>query len=670
MPINDSPRSGFEVAPESSSQVASRRHDLSTRQRPMCRVSNGARLPASPDVGLQAVLRSFPYLTGTYVEEEGRYHLFINQANLHLEVMVAVMDHGVKPKVTEKKDGRIKESLFHLQGDVVEDDVDPDPDSGTFFTLTTNWDTTDFVGRLVVQDAEGARLKLKLDPGLSAPKKLRDLSGTTVVRVNDRPVLFERALLHDTVPAKLRTWHWWPLTPQQARFLASDFLFTLEDTVETNLGRRRATLLELVDHYHEQGRQVAPHVRAGVNQTNAEAIDELLGEVVSQAYTRRPEQGGIHEAHFDALFTVVRFHLGTKKVKPAPDATARPLTDLLQEIANANPSARVPNLERFGFIANDVQCSFKVSYSAVGGSGDLGVGVGAWAGTITFTPIEAQGWAKAVTYPFAFASLSAGLSVGVSGAKSGNGHAASAGVWLPEHIPGPCSGSDVSGSAGLGVGTEVGLSFVYAQGTEASGSPRSPLVCTFSPLDWETWRDAVSTGTLGAGIESTWMRGKIFPPGTALTPKDTTALLPRTKEVNYTSYLRRKSTIHYCTNDAQLRPEARQMLDMLAALELAAFTTGGSELKIRGWADRVGTPEANAELAAARAFNVETYLRDILVRLSDRGALDIRMDARGGGELERGPDEVENPAYRRTNLSLNGQLVLVLEGVPDGVPAE
>ena len=79
MPINDSPRSGFEVAPESSSQVASRRHDLSTRQRPMCRVSNGARLPASPDVGLQAVLRSFPYLTGTYVEEEGRYHLFINR---------------------------------------------------------------------------------------------------------------------------------------------------------------------------------------------------------------------------------------------------------------------------------------------------------------------------------------------------------------------------------------------------------------------------------------------------------------------------------------------------------------------------------------------------------------------------------------------------------------
>lgn len=112
------------------------------------------------------------------------------------------------------------------------------------------------------------------------------------------------------------------------------------------------------------------------------------------------------------------------------------------------------------------------------------------------------------------------------------------------------------------------------------------------------------------------------------------------------------------------------MLDMLAALELASFTTGGSKLQIHGWADRVGTPEANNELAAARAVNVETYLRDILVRISDRGELDVRIDATGGGEIERGPDEVDNPAYRRTNISLNGQLVLVLEGVPDGVPSD
>lgn len=673
MPVNDSPRSGFEVTPEIGSQVASRKHDLSTRQRPMCRVSNGARLPASPDAGLQAILRSQPYLTGTYVEEEGRYHLFVNQANLHLEVMVAIMDHGITPKVTEKKDGRIKESLFHLQGDLVEDDFDTDPDAVTSFVLTTSWDLEHFVGRLVVLEPDGARLRLKLDPALDASKKLKALSGTNLRRVSDRPVLFERALLHDTVPTKLRTWHWWPLTPQQSRFLASDFVFTTKDEVHTNLGRRTMNLLELVDHYYEQERQAPRHLVHDVNHKNAEAIDELLGEVISEAYARTPQRGGIHEAHFDVLYAMVRFHLGAKEVKPAPDASARPLTDLLQEIANANGRARLTRLEKFGFASDDAQCRFKVSYDVVGGSAELGVGWGAWLGTITFTPLEGAGWDKPVTYELALASMTVGLGAGASAVKTGTGSAVSGNVWRPEHIPGPVSGADTSSSAGGGVvGAEIGLGFLRVEGVPSKGSPRTPLMCNFSPLDWEKWTEVFNSGgTLGYSIiETTWTKGKISPLGAGLTRKDATALLPKMSDVNYTSYLKRKTSIHYCTNDAQLRPDARRMLDMLAALELAAFSAGGSRLRIGGWADRVGTPEANEELARARALNVETYLRDILVRLSDRGALDIAISAAPGGEIKKGPDEVENPAYRRTDLWLDGKLLLVLEGVPDGVPAE
>lgn len=660
-PVNKAPRGDHEVVPEAHSQVAGRTHDLSSRQRPMCRVSNAGRSPVAPDEAMRAILRGKPYLTGSYVEEKGRFNLFINQANLHLEVLVAFIDTGQKPVVNDDKDERLKKSLFHLQGD-----YDPDAFNPEVFHLSADWKRDNQVGKLLVDHADGERLRIVIDEDVKPlDHRIHDANGTTVVRVDDRPALFERLLAHDLVPAKFRTYHWWALTPQQERFLASDFVFATRDTVDTNLGLKELSLLEAVDHYYTQSREVAAHVRADVNERNAEAIDGVLLELQSKAYAH------IHVAHFDSLFQVVRFHLSTKKVKPAPDASARPLPELLQEIANDNRTARLKNFAAFGFHPKKVECAFEVSYSVMGTSVDLGLGVGGWAGTITLTQTKGTGWPEGPhTFPIAFLTGSAGFSVGYSAAKSGSGTAESSHRWLPEHLPGPCSGSDFSASAGVGVGVDAGVGYLAIDGTRSAGSPTSPLVCVFSPAAWKKYSDAISGGTLGAGLETGFIKGKIYPPGKKVTPKDAADLLPSSHAVNYTRYVKQKTTIHYCTNDAQLSQEARDLLDIVAALELPAFTTGGSKLRIIGYADRVGTPEANKELAVARALNVETYLRDSLVRLEDRGDLDIKFSAQGEGEIERGEDGVENPKFRRTDLFLNGQIILMLEGVPDGVPAE
>jgi outer membrane protein OmpA-like peptidoglycan-associated protein len=152
--------------------------------------------------------------------------------------------------------------------------------------------------------------------------------------------------------------------------------------------------------------------------------------------------------------------------------------------------------------------------------------------------------------------------------------------------------------------------------------------------------------------------------------EDAAAYLPKLSTAEYTRILNTKKKIHFCTNDAQLTEDAKRFIEVMAALELPALEVPDATFKIAGYTDRQGTPESNTELALARASNVRTYLEDILAPLEKRSRFEARIVARGPGEIEIGPDDADNPSFRRVQVVLDGKLLLSLEGVPDGLIAK
>lgn len=672
MAVNSMPRTNHEVVPENHSETKFQDHPSSTRLRPACRVSNAGRKQLPSDTALRAKLLREPYLTGHYVEEKGRFNFFINQAGRHIECLMAFIDTGRKPKVSKFKDKRIARSVARLGGD-----YDPAEDE---FTIYGAFDRLDTMGVLGLEDAKGDKLRLVLFEDL-APPKLKKFPSTVLIKVSDRPALFERYIAHPTVPSVFRTHHWFALTPQQTKFLRSGFVFDVEKEFAVSGGKKKLGIEGLVDHYFKTDLKdketTSAHIRRLHNETNAHAIERFFVELQSHVLGRKPEKGGIHEAHMATLVVMTRFHLARRKLRTAPDAHQENLVSLIARIVDDNPLQADKNLRRFGFVPGTVTNKFEVEYDIDGAGGGIPgakfIGGSAWAGFITlkktegaqpFSPSDGQ---SKRTFGLVMASADVGIGTPFQVInQSGSGEARSFHEWFSDHIPGKCLATGVGAAAAGGIGVSFSLAGdMFIPGDQSAGAPASPLSVLFPP--------SISFAPgLGASAGISEFVGEIFELKGGGKPKveDATAFLPKLSSAEYVRILNTKKKIHFCTNDAQLTEDAKHFIETMAALELPAFEVAESTFKITGYTDREGTPFSNIELSIARASNVQTYLDDILVRLDKQGRFKASFETRGAGEPTVGPDDVKNPKFRRVNIVLDGKLLLALEGVPDGLLAE
>jgi len=128
----------------------------------------------------------------------------------------------------------------------------------------------------------------------------------------------------------------------------------------------------------------------------------------------------------------------------------------------------------------------------------------------------------------------------------------------------------------------------------------------------------------------------------------------------YVSQYGRQSDVHFLLGSATVRDEARELIRVFAAEELAAFQRSSSDLLIDGFADRLGAKYFNDALSKARAENTAQAFRDCLGN-------DLRAEiiARGHGERLLTwlgfPDRQGKPEWRRVFATLDGHSAIVLQ---------
>ncbi|MGC4068874.1 MAG: hypothetical protein QM784_30370 [Polyangiaceae bacterium] len=271
-----------------------------------------------------------------------------------------------------------------------------------------------------------------------------------------------------------------------------------------------------------------------------------------------------------------------------------------------------------------------------------GLGGGYYGGTLQVSELPSND-PKAtptwdVTYPVSIAQVGVGL--GVSFGSDNDAVVSTPYPWQASNFPGPVKLVDLSIGAGISIG---------ATGFFVSGDGTYPeLVVDFSGL----------SPTLGAGAGLSEAIGSIGPAGAAKMPPF--SVLPETV---YTAAVDARSAVHFPFGQAELTPEGRQVLRILAAQELALFRAGHAKLLVESYADRVDTAEYNELLTKCRSWNCYQALKDILGS-SLHHSTEKRLLGLGetGAEAAGDKDNVENPTWRRSEIYVNGRLVLRLRG--------
>lgn len=135
---------------------------------------------------------------------------------------------------------------------------------------------------------------------------------------------------------------------------------------------------------------------------------------------------------------------------------------------------------------------------------------------------------------------------------------------------------------------------------------------------------------------------------------------PPPKFVDYRTTVGRADSIHFLLSSATVRDEAREILRIFAASELALFTDKHAELVVVGLADRLGRKWFNDELSKARAENVVQALVDCL---GDDFQVHVNISSHGERLLSAlgFPDDAETPEMRRVFLALGGVVGVTLE---------
>lgn len=342
------------------------------------------------------------------------------------------------------------------------------------------------------------------------------------------------------------------------------------------------------------------------------------------------------------------------------------------------------------------QYRYRYQFSVRGLAGDVGVGLGGFLGTFDIErlpgPGSTPGWGPTEFWTM-MGQVSGGLSAGFATGQRGpwtefgspfpwaSGSfrgpymilGAQAGAAIPTSaLPGQGETEDIGGSYGAGVIIFEGDGAMPSIMADAGGFQRISGASLGADVSLVT---GYLLGGRGEAIDQTRR-----PPATAV------------------SSHRSGTDFHFAVDDPTLSAVGRSELRRFCATHRAAFESSGSTLHIDGYASTTGGPERNEQLSRLRAQNVLNAIRDILgpayrIRPPRGGDAAIaeghgesphaealraeqerrelegawsegreRPRRRAGEEAvrERTTDEVEDPEWRRVDVTLNGVIVLTL----------
>lgn len=304
------------------------------------------------------------------------------------------------------------------------------------------------------------------------------------------------------------------------------------------------------------------------------------------------------------------------------------------------------------------------------------------------------------TYTLMFAGVGWGFSTDKAGKTSlegerNEGTGESEYAWLPHEVEGWCTLAGAAASATAHVGASKGVSALMIQGADTQ---TRPLVIDMSDLDLTALEVTKVKPGVEAQVEASVLVGWVVSHDETKKRRRPPEEVFRTESAALD--LQQQARVHFeSLGSAVLSPDGRQLLRMLAALELPAFMSPDSKLAINGHTDRVDTFDRNLWLAYFRVQNVRRALIDILgekLRVSSSGAPEAErltaVDVEGEdrewvgrlrvgnlaltwlGELlalrEGEPDRKENVQFRRVDVILNHQLVVSLKAPRSRAPDE
>ena len=306
-------RADHEWKPEQAAGFMDGTYAQSTRDDPKRRVGNAQRKPWPRFDGVEK-----KRLTGQWLDEQGRCHVFINQAGQHLEVLVTVVANGhMGTGAKGRQDAeRLKNRVYRFGGDL---------DGGTKYSLYLHAPDTPINDKSLQcgffhVESSGQQLTIEFDFGGALAEKLSPdsiarlqqhlgkLHGARCERTGTGPNLLDRQLARDEIPAQVRTTQWFPPTRQQDAALRKVLLDTKVRADDENyllegqgarLERLRSFAYpELVQRYfaiqskHSSLDALGPIERGRLTNI-ASALDELVRRAHSTAYVTPAEAGGI-----------------------------------------------------------------------------------------------------------------------------------------------------------------------------------------------------------------------------------------------------------------------------------------------------------------------------------------------------------------------------------------
>ena len=541
----------------------------------------------------------------------------LNQAGKHVE---AVLTSVLLPK---DKAGR--RDSYRLHGDLQTD--------GSFLMFSR---TQPDMRALLRRDAQTG--SVSLDTSALPGGKIDQLDLVTTT-----PTLMESTLNYLPAPIELVKPHeWFPLTRIQTRHLIDSLA--------------PAKIDPFLKHYFDTPAGDRVHEKIALRKA-ARPFDDYLNNVfgdknVGIHYVDRPlarfyTRTLLSESRWKRNLT--RSHLDWIQIMLSMVARGDHSKDFqgIQTHLGLRPDAGPTD-------PNAAQHTYKVTLKLTG----AGFFAHGYKGSITFEKTNPPFWPTSAAWPqgkvtFGIWILGLSATPDFSVGDTIEGEATTSLPWQPPDIPGTVS--MVKGGISVpGVAADAGFLHVY--GSEIY----PPMPVLFSDVGFKpptsvpkSRRDLIPVPDLGGSWGK--VQARSFPD-----------LDYTTSHINTDHAITSGLTedVHFCVDGALLTEDARQALRIMCANELAALTSPASRLTINGHTDRSDTKERNLALSDMRARNTYLAIKDILGSKLAIPSAPPHTEVSGKGETEAErdgrPDNERNPKYRRTDIILNGRLVLTL----------